>query len=266
MVSPHSSCDTTGRVLTQIQPRPVLSSQDEADIVDLLCWLLEPIGQHRREHLKPSRGSSSRKRKRKAAQHATSSTDATPAPPTPAISSHLTLGFNTTIRHLESLSAISTPQPLGGPTLEQSKSIGLLAPLSAVFVCRAGLPPILTSSLPLLTATASLAFPDEPPTRLIPLGKTAGDRLAQALHQPTVGFIGLRSDTGAAKNLIDLVRDRVQPVDVPWLKEAGSATYLPVKIKRTEVQVGPKKVTHSLRDDGDQKRSAMQTTCMAITT
>jgi ribonuclease P/MRP protein subunit POP3 len=89
--------------------------------------------------------------------------------------------------------------------------------------------------------------------------------LAQALHQPTVGFIGLRSDTGAAKNLIDLVRDRVQPVDVPWLKEAGSATYLPVKIRRTEVQVGPKKVTHSLRD-GDQKGSSMQTTCMAITT
>jgi hypothetical protein len=82
--------------------------------------------------------------------------------------------------------------------------------------------------------------------------------LAQALHQPTVGFIGLRSDTAAAKNLIDLVQDRVQPVDVPWLREAGSATYLPVKIRRTEVQVGPKKkVTHSLRDDGDQKGSAM---------
>jgi ribonuclease P/MRP protein subunit POP3 len=245
----------------------VLSSQDEADIVDLLCWLLEPIGRHRKEHLKPSRGSSSRKRKRKAAQHATSSTDAMPAPPNPAISSHITLGFNTTIRYLESLSAISTPQPLGGPTLEQSKSIGLLAPLSAVFVCCAGLPPILTSSLPLLTATASLAFPDEPPTRLIPLGKIAGDRLAQALHQPTVGFVGLRSDTAAAKNLMDLVRDRVQPVDVPWLKEAGSATYLPVKITRTEVQVGPKKkVTQSLRDDGDQKGSAMQTTCIAINT
>jgi ribonuclease P/MRP protein subunit POP3 len=245
----------------------VLSSQDEADIVDLLCRLLEPIGHHRREHLKPSRGSSSRKRKRKAAQHATSSTDATPAPPAPAIFSYITLGFNTTIRHLESLSAISTPQPLGGPTLEQSESIGQLAPLSAVFVCRAGLPPILTSSLPLLTATASRAFPDEPPTRLIPLGKTAGDRLAQTLHQPTVGFIGLRSDTAAAKNLIDLVRDRVQPVDVPWLKEVGSATYLPVKIRQTEVKVGPKKkVTQRMRDDGDQKGSAMQTTCMATIT
>jgi hypothetical protein len=130
-----------------------------------------------------------------------------------------------TIRHLESLSAISRPQPLGGPTLEQSKSIGQLAPLSAVFVCRAGLPPILTSSLPLLTATASLAFPEEPPTRLIHLGKTAGDRLAQVLHQPTVGFIGLRSDTAITKNLIALVRDRIQPVDVPWLREAGSTTY-----------------------------------------
>ena len=242
-----------------------MSSQDEADVVDLLCQLLEPIGQHRREYLKPSRGSSSRKRKRKAAQHATTSTDTTPTPPNPAISSHITLGFNTTIRHLESLSAISRPQPLGGPNLEQSKSIGQLAPLSAVFVCRAGLPPILTSSLPLLTATASLAFPEEPPTRLIHLGKIAGDRLAQSLHQPTVGFIGLRSDTAIAKNLIALVRDRVQPVDVPWLREAGSTTYLPVKIKQTEAQVGPKKrATRSLRDDCDQKGSATQT-CTATT-
>ena len=82
-----------------------------------------------------------------------------------------------------------------------------------------------------------------------------------------MGFVGLRSDTAAAKNLIDLVRDRVQPVDVPWLKEAGSATYLPVKIRRTEVRVGPKKkVTQSLRDNGDQKGNAMQTTCIAINT
>lgn len=259
MVGPHSLYDGYWPNADLDTTRPVLSSQDEADIVDLLCQLLEPIGQHRREYLKPSRGSSSRKRKRKAVQHAT------PTPPTPAISSHITLGFNTTIRHLESLSAISRPQPLGGPTLEQSKSIGQLAPLSAVFVCRAGLPSILTSSLPLLTATASLAFPEEPPTRLIQLGKIAGNRLAQALHQPTVGFIGLRSDTAIAKNLIALVRDRVQPVDVPWLREAVSTTYLPVKIKQTEVQVGPKKkATRSLRDDCDQKGSAMQT-CTATT-
>jgi ribonuclease P/MRP protein subunit POP3 len=210
------------------------------------------MGQHRSEHLKPSRGSSSRKRKRKAAQQATPSTEAVPAPPTPAISSHVTLGFNTTIRHLESLSAIARPQLLGGPILEPSQPIGQPASLAAVFVCHPGLPPILTSSLPLLIATASLAFPEEPPTRLVPLGKMAGDRLAQALHQPTVGFIGLRSDAAMAQKLIDLVRDRVQPVDVPWLREASSTTYLPVKIRQTQVHVGPrKKTTHSFRDDGD---------------
>jgi ribonuclease P/MRP protein subunit POP3 len=240
----------------------LLSSNDEADIVDLLCRLLEPIGNYRREHIKPSRGKSSRKKKRKRifTQFAATATDAGPAAPMPDIFSHIALGFNTTIRHLESLSATSRPQSLRGPSLEGSKeaatkSVEPLAPLSAVFVCLTGLPPILTSSLPLLTATASLAFPEEPPILLVPLRKIAGDKMAQALHQPKVGFVALQSDIPTAGNLIDLVRNRVQLVDVPWLKEASSGTYLPVKVRQTEVKVGPKKekAAHSLRDNGGPK-------------
>ena len=237
----------------------MLSSNDEADIVELLCRLLEPIGIHRRAHVKPSKGKSSRKRKRKSSQGAASTVDAAPAPPTTTVSSHITLGFNTTIRLLESLSAASRPQSLGGASPEPSKdaaakSIELMTPLSAVFVCHTGLPPLLTSSLPLLAATASLAFPKEPPIRLVPLGKIAGDRLAQALHQPTVRFVGLQSDTPAAESLLELVRERVQPVDVPWLKETSAGAYLPVKIRKTEVKVGPKKgAVRSLRDRNGPK-------------
>lgn len=241
--------------------RPVLSSNDEADIVDLLCRLLEPVGNHRRDHIKPSKGKSSRKRNRKRSltQDAAILANSSPAPPTPDILFHITLGLNTTIRHLESLSATSRPQSLGRASIhvskdETAKSVEPLGPLSAVFVCRTGLPPILTSSLPLLAATASLAFPEEPPIRLVPLGQVAEEKLAQSLHQPKVGFIGLQSDASSAGNIIDLVRNRVHPVDVPWLKEASSGTYLPVKVRQTEVKVGRKKKSvQFLRDNGGQK-------------
>ena len=227
----------------------MLSSTDEADIVDLLCRVLDPVGNYRREHIKPSRGKSSRKRKRRVAkstQDAAPATDVKPAPPTPEISSHITLGFNATIRRLELLSAVSRPQSLGREIItefedETVESIQLLPFLSAVFICRTGLPPILTSSLPLLAATASSAFPKEPPIRLVPLDKAAEEKLAKALHQPKVGFVGLQSDVPAAEILTTLVRDRVQPVDVPWLREASSGTYLPVKVRGAEVNVRPRK-------------------------
>ena len=229
----------------------MLSSPDEAEIVDLLCRVLDPVGNYRREHIKPSTGKSSRKRKRKrrvakSTQDAAPATDAEPAPPAPEVSSHITLGFNTTIRRLELLSAVSRPQSLGGEISAKSedetgKSIRLLPSLSAVFICRTGLPPILTSSLPLLAATASSAFPKEPPIRLVPLSKAAEDKLAIALHQPKVGFVGLQADAPAAEILTTLVRDRIPPVDVPWLREASSSTYLPVKVRRTEVNVRPRK-------------------------
>jgi hypothetical protein len=85
------------------------------------------------------------------------------------------------------------------------------------------------------------------------LGKVAGEKLAQTLHQPRVGFIGLLSETSAAENLMDLVRTRVKPVDIPWLKEACSGAYLPVKVRQTKIKIGPKKAAHSLRDAGGSK-------------
>ena len=182
--------------------------------------------------------------------------DATPAPPTPEILSHITLGLNTTVRHLEALSAVSKPQLLVGASVEEpedaaAESAQQLTALSAVFICRTGLPPILTSSLPLLAATAALTFPEEPPTRLVLLDKTAEDRLAKALHQPNVGFIGLQTEAPAAEGLVTLVQNCVQPVQVPWLREASSGVYLPVKVKRTEVKVRPRKErVRSLRDNG----------------
>jgi len=76
---------------------------------------------------------------------------------------------------------------------------------------------------------------------LIPLGEEAGNKIAHAVHQPKVGFVGLQLDAPGAMGLIDLLRTNIQAVDVPWLRESCSPTYLPVKVKQTAVKVGQKK-------------------------
>jgi len=228
--------------------------------VELLCRLLDPVGQHRKEHIKPSKGKRSRKRKRQSAEKDAASVAVVAIPPAPEITSYLTLGFNTTVRYLENLSVASRPQTLTNTGIQASKETSETSrsprmPLAAVFVCRTNLPPILTSVLPLLTETASLAYPQEQPIRLISLSEKAEARLAQALHQPKVGFIGLQSNAPGARGLIELVRDSIEPVDVPWLKEAGSAKYMPPKVLKKNVKIGQKKqkIVHSQAKDANSK-------------
>ena len=112
--------------------------------------------------------------------------------------------------------------------------------ISVVFVCRSTLPPMLTTSLPTLAATASLAFPYEPATRLVPLSAKAEARLAEVLRQPKVGFVGILSNAPKSKSLVDFVQETVDAIDVPWLRESSKGEYLPVKTQTVDVSVGLK--------------------------
>jgi RNase P subunit Pop3 len=81
--------------------------------------------------------------------------------------------------------------------------------------------------------------------RLVGLPQDAEKRLAEALHQPRVGFVGLLESAPAAKALLDLVKDKVSPVDTPWAASDLNAQYLPVEVKTTHPdspkdQKGPK--------------------------
>ena len=151
---------------------------------------------------------------------------------------YLTIGFNTTTRYLETLArnfnqstgakidAIKTPET----SIRSSLNLAQIKPLAAVFVPRSGQPPVLYSHLPLLTKAASLAIPSSPSVRIISLPEGAEDRLKTALGIPRVGMVGLVDGAPNASSLIELVRQRVSELEVPWLQEAAKATYLAVKI------------------------------------
>jgi hypothetical protein len=161
-------------------------------------------------------------------------------PQMPAIFDHLTIGFNSTVRSLEAMSKQSRPAALKNAEQDiQQPAIGS-SNLAAVFVCRATLPDPVTVSIPLLVATASLSPPEQPPIRLVQLPAIIETQLAKALHQPRVGFVGLRSDMPSADVLLALVRAAVSPVHVPWLDCSETPQYLPVQIESTETSVGLK--------------------------
>ena len=228
--------------------RPTQSPADEADIVALLCTLLEPIGAYRRQYTKHSKGRrpSSRKRKRTSTNQNPPAMPHQPTPPPPEISAHILVGFNTNVRFLESLAKRSKPRgfanssskSLPTPTMETH---GNLVSLPVVFVCRDSLPSLLTASLPILAAAASSGLPEEPPVRLVPLRKESEEKLVQALNQPKAGFVGVMSSAPGSEGLVEIVRKRVGSVDVPWLQEVASGQYLPVDIRQTEVQRGPRR-------------------------
>jgi hypothetical protein len=105
---------------------------------------------------------------------------------------------------------------------------------SAIFVCRSSQPAILNDHLPQLVTTASLAHPGLPATRLVELPKGSDARLSDALGLPRVSFIGIIEDAPQSKSLVDLVRECVPEVEIPWLQQAKESKYLPVKINAIE--------------------------------
>jgi ribonuclease P/MRP protein subunit POP3 len=200
--------------------------------------------------VEPSKGKRAKKRKRKEAKLA----EATSKPPVPEISSFVVVGLNSITRYLESSSQASKPkQSMEGatnetstrePAMEENSNDAKVSRIldkpqnsthfSAIFVLRSSQPSILHSHLPQLIATASKARPDLPATGLVQLPKNCDARLCQALELSRVSFIGLLEGAPHSKALVDLVRDCVSEVEIPWLQEVKKANYLPVKINVIE--------------------------------
>lgn len=88
--------------------------------------------------------------------------------------------------------------------------------------------------MPLLVATASLASPSSAPIGLVTLPKGAEARLSVALALPRVGFVGLMDGAPHAAPLVEYVREHIPNVEVPWLKEAVAANYLPTKVNAVQ--------------------------------
>lgn len=164
----------------------------------------------------------------------------------PEMHNHVTVGFNTTTQYLELLaqrSSKSTNEVNSSGATAAVKTSANLKPLAAVFVSRSSQPPVLYSHLPLLTKAASLAIPSSPSTRIISLPEGAAERLKAVLGIPRVGVVGLIDGAPNASSLIELIRQQVPELEVPWLQEAVKGTYLAVKINaiQTDAPLNPKR-------------------------
>jgi ribonuclease P/MRP protein subunit POP3 len=205
-----------------------------------LLDLLKPIGDYRKSHKIPAEGKRRKKRKREDQDQTNDGTESVQPIETqmPAVLDFLTIGFNSTTRALENMSKRSRPAVLEGLEVDHQKSAADSSHLTAVFVCRSVLSDPITASIPLLIATASLAQPKYPPIRLMQLSAGVESQLAEALHQPKVGFVGIRNDITGADVLLAVVRAAMRPVRVPWLDGSAIPRYLPVQIASTETSPG----------------------------
>lgn len=199
-----------------------------------------------------SKGKRSQKRKRAEAKQKDGPVEVQTIPPQPEITSYVVVGLNNITRSLESLSRKSKPQ--NEPTEEHDsatnpalisetenihsnrthESTSLSQHFSAIYVPRSSQPPILHAHLPQLIATASRAQPELPATRLVQLPKGCDSRLCEALGLPRVSFVGILDGAPHAKALVDLVRECVPEIEIPWLEEVKTAAYMPVRINVVE--------------------------------
>lgn len=233
----------------------MVSLEDQTTILDMLCGLLSPIGDHRARHIVSSKGK--RKKKRKRGHECTDKDEVSVSskrevlkdalPAHPIIQRHVTIGFNATTKNLEYLAKRSTvtrgcrhgswedtATDSSVVTLDRSETDTYM-PVAAVFVAHSDHHAMLYAHIPLLAKMISSAFAIIPSMRLVVLSKGAEQRLGSALAIPRVGVIGLSGDAPESAALMEFVRQRVPEIEVPWLDEVAAGIFLPVKIDETEI-------------------------------
>ncbi|KAF2100377.1 hypothetical protein NA57DRAFT_54469 [Rhizodiscina lignyota] len=215
---------------------PHLKPDEQGAIVDLLCSVLSPIGHHRVTNTHPSKGKRQKKRKRDSASDESIPDANLTETREPGIANFVTVGLNSTSRHLEALSA-----PLKDQTKQTSEVVQseYRPPLSAIFLPKAR-NDMIYAHLPLLAQTASSAqnLPAHSATRLVPLDSKHEQKLASSLGLPRAGVVGLMEGAPGTDALIEYVRSKVEPIDVPWLREAAEAKYMGLKVDAVEVKKG----------------------------
>lgn len=164
-------------------------------------------------------------------------------PDTPEVLEYLTVGFNSTTRYLEALAqrSITRDKQKQGPAESEpdlsrafSTDSKNLRSMAAIFVPRSDQPTILYSHLPLLIKAASFVPFSSSAPRLVTLPKGAQERLADALSIPRVGLVGLIDGAPNGNLLMEVVKQKVLEVEVPWLTKEGRGVYTPVNIKAVQ--------------------------------
>ncbi|KAH6654482.1 hypothetical protein BKA67DRAFT_565260 [Truncatella angustata] len=219
---------------------PQITLEDQDTILELLCTLLTPIGHHRAEYVKPSKGKKERKRKHKETEDG----EPQPAsPPAPELASFVDVGLSVVTRNLQDKAASAGGNgPEVRPEPNTSKETKSSPPsYSAIFVARSGQPNTINNHLPQMVAVASSKTPAEQTVRLVGFSKSCQDRLSEALGIPRVSVVGLREDAPASKALVEFIRQHVSTIEIAWLKEAREADFKETKIDTIETFIGERK-------------------------
>lgn len=141
----------------------------------------------------------------------------------------MTIGINATSRHLEGLSklAMDAPEPGNDTSHHDTKQSNV--PIAAIFLPK-GKTDMIYAHIPLLAQMASLGGPGAAPCLLVPLDSKFEKDLCSAVGLPRAGVVGLMEGAPGAEALLEVLRSKVEPVDVPWLREAVNAKYLGTKV------------------------------------
>ncbi|KAG5982946.1 hypothetical protein E4U55_001082 [Claviceps digitariae] len=215
-------------------PWPEISLEDQDTILELLCTLLSPIGQHRKRHLKASKGK--REAKRNAQATVVKSESSVPKPAKPELVDHVVVGFNAITRGLESMSsdnAIYHSEPSSKPLY------------SMVFVSRGNQSAAFNCHYPKLVGVASKMCASTEDIKLIGLSKSCSDRLADCLGIARVSSLAIKRDAPGVEALWTFVKNNVASVDVAWLNNSSSIQYKPTHIAAVETKIGSKRMKTS---------------------
>jgi RNase P subunit Pop3 len=191
---------------------------------------LKPVGEHRQKYTNRSPGKRAKRQRRKKNKDIGENNTTLSVTPLPEVAHYIIIGFNSTMCHLQKLAVHPALAPSAAGASEE---LNLAKEMAAVFVCTSTLPALLTSVIPIHVAAASARQPSRTQIRLVSLPAEAGMRLASTLFQPRIDLVGLLQDAPGAKGLVVLTKDRVSPVDVPWLERDTQVVYKSVCIKTT---------------------------------
>ncbi|KAF4967815.1 hypothetical protein FSARC_4707 [Fusarium sarcochroum] len=210
---------------------PAISTEDQDTILELLCDLLSPLGQHRQMHIKRSKGKRAAQ-KEKDAMRASDAPEQPPVPPMPEIEGSIDAGLNSITRNLQSWSRKDTESTEG-----ESKR-----QYSMVFVTRGNQASTFNCHFPQMIGAASKHIPFDEQIRLVGFSKPCSERLSTCLGVPRVSSLAIIKDAPGVRALQDFVMKTVAPVEASWLNGSADAQYLAPKINAVETTVGPKRV------------------------
>ncbi|KAF4993006.1 hypothetical protein FGRMN_6810 [Fusarium graminum] len=210
---------------------PSISSEDQDTILELLCELLSPIGQHRQTYAKRSKGKRTAQ-KEKDARKTGNGPEQLPVPPMPEIEDSIDIGLNSITRNLQ-----PGPQNVAESTEDDRRR-----QYSMVFVTRGNQASSFNCHFPQMVGVASGQLSSDEKIRLVGFSKPCSDRLSTCLGVPRVSSIAIHRDAPGIGALQEFVKKRVAPVEVSWLNASPDTQYLAPKINAIQTTVGPKRV------------------------